>query len=75
MAAARCAVTDSPELLRRTVSRPSQAWKPTSSTAASVGHRIERRSRWSTQARMARPRISKPMIAATVRWIHSSHAW
>src|SRR5215218_9755960 len=34
MAAARCAVTDSPELLRRTVSRPSHAWKPTSRTAA-----------------------------------------
>ena len=28
---ARCAVTDSPELPRRTVSRPSHAWKPTSS--------------------------------------------
>jgi hypothetical protein len=42
IAAARCAVTDSPELLRRTVSRPSHAWKPTSSTAAIDGMRIER---------------------------------
>ena len=67
-------MTDSPELLRRTVSRPSHAWNPTSSTAAIDGHRIERRSRWSFQARNATPRIMNPMTAAIVRWIHSSHA-
>ena len=35
-------------------------------TAAMLGHRIERRSRWSFQARNATPRIRKPMTAATV---------
>ena len=75
IAAARCAVTDSPLLPRRTVSRPSHAWKPTRPTAPSDGQRIERRSRWSRMARTARPRISKPMITATVRWIHSIQAF
>ncbi len=58
----------------RTVSRPSQAWKTTSATAASDGHRIDGRSRWSFQAKNATPRIRKPMTAAIVRWIHSHQA-
>ena len=41
IAAARCAVTDSPLLPRRTVSRPSHAWNPTSATAASDGQRSD----------------------------------
>ena len=54
---------------------PSHAWNPTSTTAAIDGQRIERRSRWSRTARTASPRISKPMSAATVRWIHSIQAF
>ena len=50
IAAARCAVTDSPELLSRTVSRPSHAWNPTSATAPSDGQRRLGRSRWSRTA-------------------------
>src|SRR4051794_13808127 len=69
------AVTDSPELLSRTVSRPSHAWNPTRITAAMLGHRIDRRSRWSFQAKNATPRIRNPMTAATERWIHSIHAF
>ena len=34
-------MTDSPLLPRRTVSRPSHAWNPTSPTAANDGHRID----------------------------------
>ena len=75
IALARWAVTDSPLLPRRTVSRPSQAWKPTSPTAAERRPQEERRSRWSRTARTARPRISKPMTTATVRWIHSIQAF
>ena len=71
----RWAVTDSPLLPRRTVSRPSQAWNPTSATAASDGQSSEGRSRWSTTARIARPRISKPMSAAIVRCTHSIQAF
>ena len=67
-------MTDSPLLPRRTVSRPSHAWNPTSPTAANDGQRIERRSRWSTDGQEASPRISKPMTTATVRWIHSIQA-
>src|SRR5689334_20054750 len=69
-----CAVTDSPELFCATVSRPSHAWNPTRNTAAILGHRIDRRSRWSLHAKNATPRIRKPMTAATVRWIHSIQA-
>ena len=68
-------MTDSPLLPRRTVSRPSHAWNPTSATAPSDGQRIDRRSRWSRTARTASPRISKPMITATVRWTHSIQAF
>ncbi len=73
-AAARCAVTDSPLFPRRTVSRPSHAWKPTKPTAPIDGHSSDGRSRWSSQARIASPRISNPMRAATVRWVHSIQA-
>jgi hypothetical protein len=75
IAAARCAVTDSPLLPRRTVSRPSQAWNPTSPTAPNDGQRSDRRSRRARNARIARPRISNPMIAARVRCVHSIHAF
>ena len=67
-------MTDGPELLSMTVSRPSHAWNPTSSTATRDIAVMVRLSRWSIQASTARPRISMPMTAATVRWIHSSHA-
>jgi len=67
IAAARWAVTESPELFMRTVSRPSHAWKPTSTTATRLGHRMDLRSRWSFQAKKATPRIRKPMTAAIVR--------
>ena len=75
MAVARWAVTDGPELPRRTVWRPRYAWNPTRRTAPTLGQRIDRRSRWSIQARTASARMSRPRIAATPRWIHSSQAF
>ena len=60
MAAARCAVTDSPELLSRTVSRPSQAWNPTRTTTPIDGHRRLGRSRWSRTATNARAEDDEP---------------
>ncbi len=75
MAAARWASTDVPVLLTRTVSRPSHAWNSTSSTANRLGHRIDRRSRWSFQARNATARIIRPMTEAIARWTHSHHAF
>ena len=75
-AAARWAVTDSPLLPRRTVSRPSQAWNPTSADRAE-GRPEDRRRGRGGRGRPGRPapRISKPMTAATVRWIHSIQAF
>ena len=67
IAAARWAVTDSPELLSRTVSLPSHAWNPTSATAPiDVQSRLGR-SRWSRNATKARAMTTNPMTAATVR--------
>ena len=53
-------MTDSPLLPRRTVSRPSHAWNPTSATAANDGQTIDRRSRWSRTAKKARAEDHHP---------------
>ena len=75
IAAARCAVTDSPLLPRRTVSRPSHAWNPTRATPASDGQRIDGRSRCERRAIAASPSMRTPISAATVRCVHSSQTW
>ena len=46
-----------------------------STTAAKDGQRSDGRSRWSSTASAARPRTSRPITAATVRWIHSAQTW